>query len=365
MCLTLGAQPAAAGSATPQWNPPTCGEVTGDGSVTFTWNAGRHLTPTSRAMTTGTIVSDLATLAAPDQLLAVNYAGEVTVSRDAGCTWTLIDTVEGSGPFAISPAPDGSAYVWAKHNGDRLYRVAGDAATELPTLPVDGYGMLALTADPLDADHLRAVTRSGAVLDSKDGGRTFQLHGKPPTPEQTSSVYGYAADIAPEHLDRIVLGTMVDGVFASHDGGLTWAKATMGGPGHRVNAFSLAVSPADPSVVWAMALDITEMNAGSPAQGRHIYRSTDGGRSFRPAVDHVPGQVTLTNGLPLVAHPVDAERVYFVFGDWWSNYGTDLFSYHAGLDQLTLTHNGYDDVLAIAFHPRMPSLMYLGLAEER
>lgn len=132
-----------------------------------------------------------------------------------------------------------------------------------------------------------------------------------------------------------------------------------------MNAFTVTVSPADPSVVWAMGLDITEQDSGTPAQERHIYRSTDEGRTFRPAADHVPGKVTLTNGLPLVAHPVDRDQVYVVFGTWWSGYGTDLFSYDARLDQLQLAHNGYDDIKAIAFNPRFPAVRYLGPSKER
>lgn len=47
---------------------------------------------------------------------------------------------------------------------------------------------------------------------------------------QSSDVYGYDAAIAPGDLDRLVLGTAVDGVFASQDGGRTWTNAALGVP---------------------------------------------------------------------------------------------------------------------------------------
>jgi hypothetical protein len=359
--LIPGAQPAFAADPTQvgTWAAPACGQVTGD--VTFTWNAGEHLAATTRPVARGTVVSDVDTLATPNLLLSVTWDGRLSRSVDAGCTWTQVADLDGQGPFSISPAPDGTAYVWTRADDTRLYRFAGVRVTELPAMPVDVYGMLALVADPHDAEHLRAVDAHGGVLDSTDGGRTFTARGTTPA---DGSLFGYDAAVAPADLDHLMLGTMSNGAFLSRDGGATWTKAAIGGSGHNVNVFTVTMSPADPGVVWAMGLDITEMDSGARTEGRHIFRSTDGGGTFTPAVDHVPGEVTLTNGLPMVADPVDPARVYFEFGTWFAGYGTDLFSYDAASDRLTSTHNPYDDIDAMAFNPRFPQVMYLGLAEE-
>ena len=45
-------------------------------------------------------------------------------------------------------------------------------------------------------------------------------------------------------------------------------------------------------------------------------------------------------------------------------YGTDLYRYDQGTREVTLTHNSYSEIGAIAFHPGHPELMYLGLANE-
>jgi hypothetical protein len=113
-----------------------------------------------------------------------------------------------------------------------------------------------------------------------------------------------------------------------------------------------------------MALDLDEMDSGAASKGRHIYRSTDGGLTFEPKVD-ASNEVTLINGPLLTAHPTDPNVVYFVFGTYFQGYGTDLFRYDAATDELTLTHNDYDEVGAIAFSPTTPPTMYLGLTQEQ
>lgn len=129
------------------------------------------------------------------------------------------------------------------------------------------------------------------------------------------------------------------------------------------NAFSIAVSPADGNVVWAEGIDLTENLANAPGEGRHVWRSTDGGLTFAPVVGQTP-DVTLRNGTTLAPHPTNAGVLYFVFGTYFQGYGTDLFRYDASSKALTKTHNAYDDVSAIAFSPADPSLMFLGLTRD-
>ena len=346
------------------WHPPTCGKVTSDGSLTFTWSAGHYLTATTTQPRPIQVVSDVEALAAPDTLLAVDDFGKLSASRDAGCTWTKIAQLEGQPPYSITAAGGASAYVWSRANDDRLYRVDRTTVTELPRIPVAQVGNLVALA--VDGSHLRAVTSTGVVLDSADGGQTFQRRGVTPTPVLGWDVWGYEGSIVGD-LDHIVLGTSNDGVFTTFDGGLTWAKATMSAqPKHRINIFSVATSPADGNVVWAEGIDTTELDqGGTRAQGRHVYRSTDGGRTFTAAVDHDPAVVTLTNGVPLAPHPTDPDVVYFEFGTWFSGYGTDLFEYDASTGKLGVAHNNHDGINAIAFNPAYPQVMYLGLTEVR
>ncbi|NUT32690.1 MAG: dispase autolysis-inducing protein [Hamadaea sp.] len=364
--IALGMSGPAASAPGTGWTAPQCGQVSGaDGSLTFTWSAGHHLAATTTAPRPVQVVFAIAALEQANTLLAVDHAGRLSRSTDAGCSWARFATLDGQQPYAITPAGGASAFVWSRANDDRLHRIDGTTVTNLPPIPVAQTGnLLALTVDPADGDHLRAVTSTGVVLDSVDGGRSFQPRGKTPTPVLSWSIWGYEAAFG--GLDHIVLGTSSDGVFTTFDGGLTWARAAVSpSKDHRVNVFSVAVSPVDADVVWAMGLDTTEMDTGVRSQGRHIYRSVDGGRTFAVAVDHDPATVTLTNGVPLAPHPTDADVVHFEFGTWYAGYGTDLFTYDAATGRLSAAHNPHDGIEAIAFNPAFPQVMYLGLTSVR
>jgi hypothetical protein len=168
-------------------------------------------------------------------------------------------------------------------------------------------------------------------------------------PGASALVYRGAFD--PANLDHAVVGTASTGAFVTFDGGRNWQRAE--GLGQNFNVFNLVVSPAGGDVVWAMALNLGD-------ESRHIYRSTDGGRSFAPVVGAGNG-VTLINGPVMAAHPSNQDVLYFVFGTYFQDYGTDLFRFDASTRELRLMHHDFDDIDAIAFSPLNPDLMYFGL----
>jgi hypothetical protein len=174
----------------------------------------------------------------------------------------------------------------------------------------------------------------------------------------------YRVSFDPSDLDHVVAGFATEGAFASDDGGATWTKATGLTKGDRgANVFNFAVSPADGRVVWAEGIDLAESLANVPSEGRHIYRSKDGGRTFKRVLSQ-NRKITLVNGAVMAAHPTNPNVLYFVFGTYFQNYGTDVFRYDARKKKVTRTHNGYDDVSSIAFNPADPSVMYFGLTTE-
>jgi hypothetical protein len=121
--------------------------------------------------------------------------------------------------------------------------------------------------------------------------------------------------------------------------------------------FNIVISPANPAVVWAMAINLVE---AGPSEGKHIYRSADGGASFVAVVSQGSG-VQLINGPVMAVHPTDSNILYFVFGTYFDAYGTDLFRYDAAVGSLTVMHHDYNDFDSIAFSPADPGLMYFGL----
>ncbi|HEX6352684.1 hypothetical protein [Actinophytocola sp.] len=356
IALVLGLAAPADAETRAHWQPPRCGVVDGDGAISFTRDAGRTITPTTNDPRPLQYVFGVVPQAKANTLLAVDSRGTVQTSADAGCSWRVLGRVTGLDVPRLTAGPGAEAYVWDQ-NGPALYRVDGTAVTALPPVDDTGAGVAALAVDPYLPRHVRVVLTDGTVRDSHDAGRSFRTTAAPVRPD----LFVYSAAIDPLNPWHITIGTMSEGVYTTWTGGRQWRQASLGA---RVNAFSVAMSPTNPLVVWVQGIDLAENAAGVPSEGRHIYRSTDGGRTFRVAVDHKPGQVTLVNGTLLAPGP-DPNVLYFVFGTSFANYGTDLFRYDAHRDRLSLWHNDYDGIKSIAFNPRDPRVMYLGFAVER
>lgn len=332
------------------WHRPLCGVVQGDGSVTITRTDGVFLAPTSTALTP-VAYTKLAALSTPNTLVAISKRS-IQRSTDAGCSWQQIGSTEQDlAAYDVAAGPDGTAYAYGI-NDQPIYRVQGDTVTTVAG-PVLYDGVVGLTVDPADARVLRVVSKAGQVYDSSDGGATWAPVGLPVGADQ----FLYKAAIDPADLDHVVVGTMSNGSFVTFDGGRSWAQST--GVGARHNGFAVAISAADPGTVWLEGYDLSQNDNGA----RHIWRSTDGGRSFAPMLDG--NQAVLINGTPMWPSPVDPDVLYFAYGTWFGGYGTDLYRYEASTGRLTSQHNTHDDIASVAFNPVDPRVMYLGLVEER
>ena len=324
---------------------PPCAMITGSAAVTFSRDHGATLAPTAERLSGIGYTYGLAALDTPSTLLAW-HKSDLILSNDDGCSWRVVATFDDYDfPPRIVAAKGGRAYAWSDN---RVFFVRFDSrgATKLKQ-PVAFYGV---GVDPRDGDHVRAGGEGGSVWDSRDGGETWNLAGSVRADGQLS-YYRFAFD--PNNLDHIVAGSAVSGAFVSNDGGVTWIRSKIA---DRVNVFELAISPADPNIVWAEGIDLAD-------EVRHVYRSTDGGATFDAVVDQ-SDVVHLINGNLLAPHPTNPDVLYFVFGTYFQNYGTDLYRYDASRRTLTIAHNDANDINAIAFSPGRPNLMYLGLEVE-
>jgi len=352
LAAALASSSAAAAQAD-GWTAPDCRGVRGAPSITATVDEGARLVPTQGRMANVSYTFGLVPMKTPGLVLAT-VGAQVIRSEDAGCTWApLVDLSRrtGNALLTLTRAGDDAAYAWAV-NDVHLSAIAGARAH---TTVVPGSGITGFAVDPADARHLRFGDMDGAVWDSVDAGRHWTRRGG------VKGAFAYRVAFDPADIDHVVLGSMSQGAWVSTDGGASWTQAG-GFGGSSVNVFNLVVADADPDVVWAMGLDIDQIGH-DPSDGRHVYRSTDGGRSYAPVVDQ-DARVTLVNGPLMVPHPTDAGVLYFVFGMHFGGYGTDRADLDAATGAVTLTHNAYDEIGAIAFHPADPRLMYLGLASE-
>ncbi|MFI6928066.1 sialidase family protein [Nonomuraea spiralis] len=349
-------QPSGDGFDGSGWSRPSCETVAGDGSMTYGWNDGKKIAPTTKPIRPVVYTTGLVALDRPNQLLAMSNR-QLQASNDAGCTWTVVDEVKGS-YIELVAARGGKAYAWDRDGNLSL-------ATPEGATPLTGPGgdLIGLGVDRGNGDRLRTSDLEGQLHESQDGGRTWQPVGVPAwTPSKTRM--SYTAVFDPRDLDHVVLGASDIGARVTFDGGRTWTSAAgLTDNGDKVSVFTAAVSPAAGNVVWAMGLNLTELDAGVPSGGRHIYRSDDGGRKFTPVVDQDQA-ITIPNGPLLAPHPKNSDVLYFDFGTGWSGIGTDIYKYDFRKNRVIINHNPYDRVPSIAFNPAHPNVMYLGVAEE-
>lgn len=343
------ASPAAAADG---WHRPQCGVVQGDGSVTFTRSDGAFLAPTTTAVSP-VAYPRLVALDTPNTLVAVAKRS-IQRSTDAGCTWRQIAGTElNLATYDLAAGPGGTAYAYGV-NDQPVYRVQGDQVVQVAG-PVADDGVAGLSVDRTDARVLRAVSKAGQVYDSADGGATWSAVGVPPGPDE----FVYKAAVDPADRAHVIVGTMGHGSYVTFDGGQSWTRSTGVGATPQANGFSMAFSPADPRTVWLEGYDLSQNDNSA----RHIWRSTDGGRSFVSVLDGAGP--TLINGTPLWPSPVDPDVLYFAYGTWFGGYGTDLYRYDASTGRLTSQHNPHDGIGGVAFNPADPQVIYLGVVEER
>lgn len=330
---------------------PPCGVIVGTSAVGISRDGGQTLminaeSPQPISYTYGLVAMNSQTIAAFNK-------NDVLISNDRGCSWHVAATIEGSDfpPSLLASRDNSILYVWSENRV--FFARIDDRGVRTMKQPV---AFLGVGVDPNNAEHLRAGGSDGSLWDSPDGGETWNPLGR----LGTDAPLYYRFTFDPKDLDHIVAGTVNNGAFVTRDGGRNWTKAT-GLAKNNANVFQLVISPVDSNRVWAMGIDLTESNDNVPSHGRHIYMSSDGGATYTPVIDEAPG-VKLINGPVMAAHPTNRDVLYFVFGTYVFQYGTDLFRYDASTQNLTLMHHdGVDNFNAIAFAPDDPQIMYLGL----
>jgi photosystem II stability/assembly factor-like uncharacterized protein len=242
---------------------------------------------------------------------AVN--GGVWKTEDAGRTWQPIfddQPTQSIGAIAVAPSDPNIIYVGSGEGlyrpdlsvGDGIYRSA-DGGRTWQHLGLTGAEQIPeLAIDPRDPNRLYAAvlghpygpSTERGIYRSQDGGRTWQrvLYKDENTGGSTIAIDPRHPDVLYAGLWEARLGPWEDqndfngtggGLFKSTDGGTSWRQITAGLPAD-LSQLNIAIAPSAPNRIYLVA-GTTRPGDYSSAAGLGLYRSDDSGESWRRITD--------------------------------------------------------------------------------
>jgi photosystem II stability/assembly factor-like uncharacterized protein len=216
-------------------------------------------------------------------MAAVN--GGVWKTTDFGNTWNPIfdDQPTGSvGALAVAPSDPNIIYVGSGEGLQRPDLATGDGIYK----STDAGKTWTHLKDLRDAQQITAI-----LVDPKDSNRVFvAAQGHP---------YGPNAE---------------RGVFRSNDGGQSFQKVLY--KDENTGAADLAFDPANPqtiyAVLWAARVAPWEVRSGASIYiaGSGLYKSTDGGETWRQLSKGLPGAEDDLGRIGIAVAPSDSKRIY-------------------------------------------------------
>jgi photosystem II stability/assembly factor-like uncharacterized protein len=266
----------------------------------------------------------------------VSWGDGVWRSADGGATWTNVGLKDSRFVARVVPHPTDPRSAWVAAVGD-LFRDSPERGCYHTT---DG-GATWRKALSAPAPYDRIVGCGDVAVDPSNPDIVYAaLYARRRTP--WSFQYGTA----------VTGGRDLGGVFRSRDGGRTWTKLTSGLP-TLTGRIALAVSPADPRVVYAQ-LQSDEEGVLRPIIGISkrggVFRSADGGDSWTRMSPINPRPMYFSQ---LRADPRDANRVYLP-GFYL------MVSDDGGREWDQLGDRVHEDAHALAVDPRDPRRLLLG-----
>ncbi len=257
-------------------------------------------------------------------------SGGVWKTANAGATWTPVFDDQPSysiGTLALDPTSPEVVWVGTGENvsgrhvgwGDGVYR-SRDGGGSWEKMGLDGSDHIGrILVDPRDGDTVLVAAEgplwSGGgergVYRTEDGGASWNrvLDLGPDTgatdlefaPDDPDTVYA-AAYQRRRHIWSFLAGGPGSGIWKSTDGGRTFREVTRGLPDADIGKIGLAVTPADPSLVYAT------VEAADGEQG--FYRSRDRGESWEKRNAYISGGTGPHYYQEIEASPTDPDLVY-------------------------------------------------------
>jgi photosystem II stability/assembly factor-like uncharacterized protein len=257
----------------------------GSGGVWKTTNAGVTWTPVFDAQSSYSIGCVALDPGNPDVVWVgtgenvsgrhVGWGDGVYRSRDAGRSWERVGLEDSQhiGKILVDPRDGNVVYVaaegplWSAGGERGLYKTTDGGVSWLQVLAVDeNTGVTDVEFDPTDPDVIYAAA--------------YQRR---------------------RHVWAFLAGGPASGIFKSSNAGESWRKMETGLPQGDMGKIGLAVTPADPDVVYAT------IEAGEEERG--FYRSLDKGESWERRSPYVSGGTGPHYYQEIVASPQDPDLV--------------------------------------------------------
>lgn len=213
-------------------------------------------------------------------------------SADSGETWTSVDVAETVMSVTIDPSdPD---RVWIGTEPSAVYRstdggetwaetsalTALDSASgwSFPPRP-DTHHVRWIAVDPDDSEHLYVGIEAGALVQTHDGGETWEDH------VSTARRDNHTLTTHPDAPER-AYSAAGDGYAETHDSGETWVHPQQG-LDHRY-VWSVAVDPGDPDRVLVSSARGPRTAHSIDHAESYVYRR-EGDGAWERCLDGLPG----------------------------------------------------------------------------
>lgn len=260
-------------------------------------------------------------------------SGGVWKTTNSGTTWTPL--FDGQGTYSIGVvtlAPTDPDIVWVgtgENNsqrsvafGDGVYKSTDGGKTWAHMGLKDSQHIGKILVHPADADTVYVASQGPLWNDggdrglyrSRDGGANWEriLHVSDKTgvnevfmdPRDPDVMYASTYQRR-RHVWTLINGGPESDIYKSTDGGDNWTKLEKGLPSGDMGRIGLAISPADPDVIYAIIEALGDENG--------FYRSDNGGASWSKQSGYVSGSPQYYN--EIIADPHNVNRVYSM--DTW------------------------------------------------
>jgi len=244
--------------------------------------------------------------------------------------WRMIGPFRGGRTVAISGVPGAPNVFYMAPNNGGVWKTTDFGRTWNPIFddqPTGSIGALAVAPSQPETIYVGSgeglrrpdLSVGNGIYKSTDGGRSWQHLGQRDSVLRDAQQIG-AILIDPKDPNRVFVAALGHpygpnaerGVFRSLDGGQSWQKVLY--KDENVGAVDLAFDPRNLRVIfadmWASRRPPWHADDTYRGAGSGLYKSTDGGNTWRQVTKGLPGEADGLGRIGVVVSPSEPDRMY-------------------------------------------------------